>query len=31
VFGARMEILQHLGIPLVVDGLPTEQQRRVAG
>ncbi len=24
VFGARMEILQHLGLPLVVDSVPTE-------
>ncbi len=31
VFGARVEILQHLGIPLVVDGSSIETQRRAAG
>ena len=31
VFGARMEILQHLGIPLVVDSMPSDASRKVAG
>ena len=31
VFGARMEILQHLGIPLVVDSMSSDSSRKVAG
>ncbi len=31
VFGARMEILQHLGIPLVVDSMSIEPPRQAAG
>jgi ABC-type Mn2+/Zn2+ transport system ATPase subunit len=31
VFGARMEVLQHLGLPLVVDGAGSEGVGRVTG